>query len=60
MNSGNGTLTMFVSVMRMLAIGYASMADDRNKRKKKSTYYTLLVMFAMMVIAFLVGSFPIH
>lgn len=60
MEVGNGALTMFISVMSMLAIGYANMADNRNQEKKKDTFYTLLVMVGMMIIAFLVGSFPIH
>lgn len=60
MEVANGALTMFISVMSMLAIGYASMADNRNQRKKKDTFYTLLVMIGMMIIAFLVGSFPIR
>lgn len=60
MKVDNGALTMFISVMSMLAIGYANMADKRNQEKKKDTFYTLLVMVGMMIIAFLVGSFPIH
>lgn len=58
MEIANGALTMFVSVMSMLAIGYAGMADNRNHEKKKGTFYTLLVMVGMMIISFLVGSFP--
>ena len=58
-SSLNGALTMFVSVMSMLAVGYSVMADKNNQEKKKGTIYTLLVMAAMAIISFLVGSFPI-
>lgn len=56
----NGALTMFVSVMSMLAVGYARIADEKNQEKKKGTWYTLLVVVGMMIISFLIGSFPIH
>lgn len=59
MNVSNGTLTMFISVMSMLAIGYSYMTDKNNQEKKKGTVYTLLVIVAMAIISFLVGSFPI-
>ncbi len=60
MNATNGALTMFISVMSMLAVGYAHIADKNNQEKKKSTWYTLLVVIGMMIISFLVGSFPVH
>lgn len=60
MYAANGALTMFVSVMSMLAVGYAGIADKKNQEKKKSTWYTLLAVIGMMIISFLVGSFPVH
>lgn len=60
MNTENGALTMFVAVMSMLALGYANLYDFKNHEKKQATFYSLLVMVAIMIIFFLVGSFPVH